>query len=300
MEVIGDRQTDGAGGGAVEQALDVLQAPHKALADLFKLLVVVDTHINDDVVNDHVAEHRVSPYNGLAHSERATPKMKGCNVFYKRGIAPLLHIRYMDGQMLIEKEEAEFTLSEVSAVTGFNAETIRAWRKRKHLSPLERYAKIGLRELASLAVRKQLLNHGFGPADSRSVGDAYAASVIYAAILDTPGSCEVHGTAAAIAAFEEAWGDDNGLGHTLAETDGRTVLWLISTDGGELVPDVELDVGPDSLTGYYIHLQALGNHVGAAAGKPLFKVRVKLDADEPGRVLVRRVPRMTRDLERRG
>jgi DNA-binding transcriptional MerR regulator len=218
--------------------------------------------------------------------------MRWCRYFCKWDIAPHLVLRYEEAEMLIDKEEAEFTLAEVERLTGFNTETVRAWRKRNYLPPQERYAKIGLRELASLAVRKQLLNHGFGPANSREIADQYAAMVTYIAVLDTPGSCEVRGTAPALTAFEEKFSADEELARTLSGMAGDVVTLLISTDSSELTPDVELQIDQDSLSGYYINLLGLGRQLGAEAGKPLFKVHAKLKPDEPGRILVRRIPRL--------
>lgn len=202
--------------------------------------------------------------------------------------------------MLIEREEAEFTLAEVEALTGFGTETIRAWKKRGFLPPQARYAKVTLRELASVALRKYLMNHGFGPADARDLANQYAAMMVYIALLDTAGSCEIRGNSEALDAFEEKWGDDDELARDLSGWTGQIVTMLVSTDGSELTPDVTLVVDQDSLTGYYINLLGLARQLGATAGKPLFKVHVKQHAAEQGRILVRRVPRMTRDHDRRG
>ena len=193
--------------------------------------------------------------------------------------------------MMIEKEEAEFSLTEVEALTGFPRETVRAWRKRGYLSPQNAYAKVTLREVASLALRKHLLNHGFGLTDARDLADRYAAMIAYIAILDTPGSCEVRGTAGALDAFEDQWGADDELARELTGCSEPTVTMLVSYDESELSPDVSFDVDQDSLTGYYINLMGLARQLGAMIEKPLFKVRVARDEDQ-GRVQVRRIPRI--------
>lgn len=198
--------------------------------------------------------------------------------------------------MIVEKEEAEFTLTDVERLTGFNPETIRAWRKRGHLPATERYARVGTRELASLMVRKQLMEHGFGPADSQPLAEQYRSTLIYVAILDTPGACEVRGTAAALAAFEKEFDDSDSLARAFAEMDGDVVGLLVSTDGGAPHPGKLPEISDDSLTGYYINLRGLGRQFGAGAYKPLFTVRVSLGSDDQGTELVRRLPGMKNKL----
>lgn len=196
--------------------------------------------------------------------------------------------------MKIEKEEAEFSLAEVEALTGFPRETVRAWKKRGFLTPKGPYAKITLREVASLTLRKHLLNHGFGLAEARDLADSYAAMIAYIAILDTPGSCEVRGIAGALDVFEDQWGNDDKLARQLTGWSGEIVTMLVSYDGADLSPDVSFEVSDDSLTGYYVNLTGLAHQLGGMAGKPLFKLRLAHENDQ-GRVQVRRVPRTSRE-----
>lgn len=196
----------------------------------------------------------------------------------------------MSKEAMSESEQAGFTLAEVTRITGLNGETIRAWRKRGQLPSLPKYAKTSVKELASLAVTKLLLDHGMSLANARAEGDRYASYVLYLAALSTPGSVEVHGTAGSIAKFKSEWGESGKLAHELAETGNTVVVVITSADGGALRAGVKLEDDPDSLSGYYINLEGVGRHLGANAQKPLFTVRLAREEGDDGRVLVRRVP----------
>ena len=117
--------------------------------------------------------------------------------------------------MMIEKEEAEFILAEVEALSGLTAETVRSWRRKGYLPPVKAYAKITVTELASLVIRKRLTTYGFGPADSQPVADRHAPLLLYYAVLDTAGACEVRGTPQALVQFEAEFDRSENLAMTL-------------------------------------------------------------------------------------
>ncbi|RYG79876.1 MAG: hypothetical protein EON59_15630 [Alphaproteobacteria bacterium] len=195
--------------------------------------------------------------------------------------------------MNYQKEEAEFILAEVEALSGLTAETVRSWRRKGYLPPVKAYAKITVTELASLVIRKRLTNYGFGPAESQAVADRHAPLLLYYAVLDTKGSCEVRGTLQALIQFEGELGEDANLAKEVAGVERSAATVLVSIDGSELVPEAteELDIGEDSGDGYFINLRGLGRQLGAAAGKPLVKIQLPVADGDRSRQLVRRFPR---------
>ncbi|RZJ46710.1 MAG: hypothetical protein EON87_03635 [Brevundimonas sp.] len=192
-------------------------------------------------------------------------------------------------------EQADFTLADVTRMTSLKGETIRAWRKRGHLPALPRYAKTELREVASLAVTKLLMDHGMPLGEARQFGEHFAPDVVYLAVLSTRGSVEVHGTERGIATFEDQWGNGDELARELAELNRSPAVVITSADGGALKTDLKLEDDPDSQSGYYVNLEGVGRHLGANAHKPLFTVRIARKEDDDGPVLVRRVPKMSLD-----
>lgn len=196
----------------------------------------------------------------------------------------------MDVEMEVTVTEAEFTLADVQRVTGFDPEVIRAWRKRNHLPPAERYAKVKTREMASLMVRKLLIDHGFTPAGSWAIADHYASSVLYFAILDTQ-ACSVIGTKAAHAAFQAEFDNNDGFARRFAGVKGALNSLLVSSDGGALEPGELPEITDDSLTGYYINLCGLGRQLYPLAAKPLFNVHVAVQGGDQGAEIQRLYPR---------
>ena len=201
----------------------------------------------------------------------------------------------MSDVQMDKQEQADFTLAEVTRMTNLKGETIRAWRKRGHLPALPRYAKTGLREVASLSVTKLLMDHGMPLGEARKYGEHFAPDVVYLAALSTRGSVEVHGTAKGIETFEDEWGNGVDLARELAELDRSAARVITSADGGALKIDLKPEDDLDSQSGYYVNLEGVGRHLGANAHKPLFLVRIAPEEHDDGPVLVRRVPKMSLD-----
>lgn len=194
---------------------------------------------------------------------------------------------------MMHKEEAEFILAEVEALSGLTAETVRSWRRKGYLPPVKAYAKITVTELASLVIRKRLTTYGFGPAESQPVADRHASLLLYYAVLDTAGACEVRGTPQALVQFEAEFDRSENLAKEVAGVEDSAATVLISIDGSELVAEAAeaLDIGEDNGDGYFINLRGLGRQLGAAAGKPLVKIQLSVPDGDRSRQLVRRFPR---------
>lgn len=194
---------------------------------------------------------------------------------------------------MMHREEAEFILTEVEALSGLTAETVRSWRRKGYLPPTKAYAKITVTELAALVIRKRLTNYGFGPAESQHVADRHAPLLLYYAVLDTVGSCEVRGTPQALLQFEAEFDRGEDLAKEVAGVEGSPATVLVSIDGSELVAEAVqvLDIGEDSGDGYFINLRGLGRQLGAAAGKPLVKIHLPVPEGDRSRQLTRRFPR---------
>lgn len=194
---------------------------------------------------------------------------------------------------MMHKEEAEFILTEVEALSGLTAETVRSWRRKGYLPPIKAYAKITVTELAALVIRKRLTNYGFGPAESQHVEDRHAPLLLYYAVFETVGSCEVRGTPQALLQFESEFDGGEGLAKEVAGVEGSAATVLVSIDGSELVAEAAeaLDIGEDSGDGYFINLRGLGRQLGAAAGKPLVKIQLPVPDGDRSRQLTRRFPR---------
>lgn len=194
----------------------------------------------------------------------------------------------------MEFEQAEFSLAEAERITGVTTAAIRTWKRRGLLEAGGAYQKLTVFLLASLLLRRQLIAKGFDPAEARDVGDRFAADILYFAVLDTRGSCEVQGAEAAVQQFEEQFGEDDRLATQLSLVRKAATTTLVSVDGEGLKPATieALTIDQDSIGGYYIHLVGLGRHLGAAARKPLFYIHLPTIGDKTRRV-TRRVPRMT-------
>lgn len=201
--------------------------------------------------------------------------------------------------MNVTVTEAEFNLTEVQAVTGLDPEVIRAWRKRNYLAPTERYAKVKTTEVASLMIRKHLLDHGFGPGDSWPIADKYAPSLLYFAILDTQ-ACSVLATAQAHETFQAEFDDNDGFARRFSGLQGTPSRLLVSNDGAPLVPGEFPNITDDSLTGYYISLPGLGRQLYPLANKALFSVHVVTPSEGQGIEFRRAYPRFIGDADNAG
>jgi hypothetical protein len=170
--------------------------------------------------------------------------------------------------------------SELEQVSDLSTGMQRVWRQRGYLPPIERgHARFDLRTAASVMVRQALSQRGLSPAESAEHGDLAAPMVIFSALMDADGACEVVGEPHAVTAFADAYLKDTSLISKLAGVDPggvRRYMLAFEDDPPELDDDLGSVIDASgAASGCFINLLVLGERLADRLRRPL--IRVELD-----------------------
>lgn len=196
------------------------------------------------------------------------------------------------GSACMSVKQAHFTPSELAAITGLSPEMQRVWRRRGQLpegvgSP----ARFNATDAAELIVRYQLSRYGVSPSESADAGKRAAPLVLWFALLDADGACEVIGSEADVLSFLERFQEGHDLAAGLAGAATRArYVWRADGDELEFVSDLQ-DAGEagEFLSGFFIDLSHAGTRLAAVAGRPLMTVELERSGGTQGK----RVRRLT-------
>ncbi|BDW98296.1 hypothetical protein MACH15_00490 [Maricaulis maris] len=184
--------------------------------------------------------------------------------------------------MKFEIEETLHGPKRVAEMTSLAMDGQRNWRHRGHLGPSDgTRGKMRTRSVAALAVRAWASSLGFPPRESEQLGQATAASVLYAAIINSPSTLKVEGTRSAVAEFFAQYSEHDHIARGVSGLgDTQQVISITWADNGppELNKNVpganELD---EVIAMRQLNLIALGDWVADQADHPLFLIKA-LDA----------------------
>lgn len=173
---------------------------------------------------------------------------------------------------------ANFTPAEVGHITGFSPALQRVWKRRGQL-PLRKDgpALFTAPVIAEMFVRHQLSLNGVPPGDSANLGSQSAAVVVWHALLNTDGACEVLGPHKEVQLFLSEFREDHHLATKLSgvtsEIDYR---YLYRCDGsGEFRRghDIQhITATANFTTLALVDLNQMGTVLGTRARRPLLTV----------------------------
>lgn len=174
---------------------------------------------------------------------------------------------------------AEFGPSEVEHMTGMSANLQRVWRRRGHLpSSGGAHARFKPLLAAEIAVRHVLAGRGIPPSQSAAIGNAAAPHVLWSALMDADGACEVYGTPSAVAEFQRDFHDNETLASQIAGLGvEQPKRFIIAEDFAE--PSLEsgfsqVELG-EYVVGQYLNLATLGRRFAERAQRPLVTVQLE-------------------------
>lgn len=172
----------------------------------------------------------------------------------------------------------------------------RVWRKRGHLPSLtDARAKFDVFQAAQVMLLQALAARGIPPSKGMNTAKKFGNLILFAALLDGEGSCEVTGPKEAVEEFVRAYGLDTSIISELARAEVNAVPpYLVAYDEEAPVLAAAL---PDeeghhiAATGAFFNLVALGLRFSARLGKPLVCVRVTLKGidDQAKQPVIRRL-----------
>lgn len=189
------------------------------------------------------------------------------------------------------------TPAELESVTGLSTAMQRVWRQRGFLpSPANKHARFSLLEAAEMMVRHTLSARGFPPSQSSKAGAIAAPVVLWCALMDGDGACEVVGPESEVEAFEYAYCLDDKIIRDVVPVEGNPRRYLLAFDNEE--PELEDGLGAvidgsNAESGYFINLEVLGRRFVERLGRPLVKADLGDPQASPGerRRYVRRLLR---------
>lgn len=180
---------------------------------------------------------------------------------------------------------AELTPAELGQVAGVPPELQRVWRKRGHLPSLnDARARFDVFLACEVILLQALALRGIPPSGGASTAKKYSHLILFAALIDGEGSCEVVGPRDAVEAFVRAYEIDTTIIAQLAKSTFSTVLpYLVALDDQPpvLAPRLPDEEGHHvAASGAFVNLMALGLRLSARFGKPLVHVDVS-DSESP-------------------
>jgi hypothetical protein len=173
--------------------------------------------------------------------------------------------------------ESTFSAAELAAITGMPLNLQRVWRSRGQLpGGSGKQARFSSHDVAEIMIRHHLALNGIPPGDSSAIGRRAAEQVLWCALVNFDGACEVLGQTSDTDEFLNLFKKDVEVAHELAGND--EVAWfLIRGDGGELmlVSDLaELIHDRRFISSFFIDLDIAAQQLIERAERPLFSVNV--------------------------
>ncbi|MCL6740576.1 hypothetical protein LZ518_05450 [Sphingomonas sp. RB56-2] len=169
----------------------------------------------------------------------------------------------------------EFSPGELSQMTGFSQDLQRVWRKRGQLAGSSgKTARFNVLKVAELFVRHELSLWGISPKDSIVVGSEAAPNVLYFALLNGDGACQVTGTLSQAEKFiAEFAGGDEIAREMSGCTDNSRFIWSPQRNDFRMAADMGPLLAQEIHTSILVlDLGAMGTTLANRATRPLFSV----------------------------
>lgn len=165
-----------------------------------------------------------------------------------------------------------FSANEVSAITGIPLALQRAWRSRDQLpGGIGKGALFSSLDVAEILIRYQLSLNGVPPSESAEAGATAAQIILYWAILNGDGVCEVRGTPNDIHRFLKFFETDDEIAREIAGNSNLyTFLWR--GDGGLLKFEYEIGNSIEEkhfISNFFLDLEVAARHLIKMADRPL-------------------------------
>lgn len=183
-----------------------------------------------------------------------------------------------------------FSASELTTIADIPGQIQRLWRSRGQLPGGGRKSgNFDAREAAEIMVRYDLSRLGVPPSETDEIGSAAAQIMLWFALLNSDGTCEVNGTQEDTANFLKRFQQDERIAGALtAEPKVQRYLWKAPGDKLSFATDIAKVIeaqGQWAMT--FLDLEKSAFDLAEKAGKPLFSIDVSGDA------IGRRVRRLT-------
>ena len=184
---------------------------------------------------------------------------------------------------------ASYSPGELAQISGLSTDMQRVWRKRGHIVPLTSgHARFQPSEVIEISIRYALSKLGMSLTDVPPIDSLPISAVIYHALLNSDGACELVGPAQQVNSFLEEFTGDNGLAFALAGKPSSSNYLILDDEDRICVLDDPQDVfdgmGASIVA---IDLQVIGRRLAERGKKAIMTVEF------PATVGARQVRRLT-------
>jgi hypothetical protein len=184
---------------------------------------------------------------------------------------------------------ASYSPGELAQISGLSTDMQRVWRKRGHIVPLTSgHARFQPSEVIEISIRYALSKLGMPLTEAPSIDSLPISAVIYHALLNSDGACELVGPAHEVNSFLEEFNGDNGLAFALAGKPSSSNYLILDDEDRVCVLDDPQDVfdgmGASIVA---IDLQVIGRRLAERGKKAIMTVEF------PATVGARQVRRLT-------
>lgn len=184
---------------------------------------------------------------------------------------------------------ASYSPGELAQISGLSADMQRVWRKRGHIVPLTSgHARFQPSEVIEISIRYALSKLGMSLTDVPPIDSLSISAVIYHALLNSDGACELVGPAQQVNSFLEEFHGDHGLAFALAGKPSSSNYLILDDEDRICVIDDPQDVfhrmGASIIA---INLQEIGRRLAERGKKAIMTVEF------PATVGARQVRRLT-------
>lgn len=169
---------------------------------------------------------------------------------------------------------ATYSPAELAQISGLSTDMQRVWRKRGQLVPLPSgHARFHPKEVIEIAIKYALSKLGVAPAEAPELGALPINAVIYHALLNSDGACELIGPASEIDAFMDDFRDSHELALALAEHPSHSnYLILDDEDRVRILDDPQHVFDGMGASIIAIDLQVIGRRLMERGRKPILTV----------------------------
>ena len=172
---------------------------------------------------------------------------------------------------------ASYSPRELAQISGLSTDMQRVWRKRGQLPPLASgHARFQPTEVIEISIRYTLSKLGVALADVPPIGSLPIKAVIYHALLNSDGACELVGSAPEVNLFVDEFEKDHGLAFALTGKPSCSNYLILDNDDRVRVLDDPRDVfdgmGASIIA---IDLQVIGRHLVERGRKAIMTVEFR-------------------------
>lgn len=170
----------------------------------------------------------------------------------------------------------QFSPKELAKISGLPSALQRVWRKRGYLPAQSGTSIFTSLQVAEYAVRYSLGRYGLSPSETAAISSTAARTVLWYALLNHYGACEVRGELPDIEQFLSKFSADHQLAEALSGASAAQ-RFIVSTDGAtpRLSDEDVKPADPGVHIAYLVvDLGAIAAKLTREAGKPLIIVNL--------------------------